>query len=518
VVIWLALADSHGVWSHLISTTLTSHLSNSLLLGAGTALLAGMIGTGAAWLVVTYRFPFSRLLEWALLAPLAVPGWIAAFAFVDLFDYSGPVQGGLRWMMGWTRPDDYMFPEIRSLPFAVLVLSLSLYPYVYLITRASFLEQSARTGEVARTLGTSSFRRFFALGLPMARPAIAIGVAVVAMEVMNDLGTSQAFAVPTLTTGIFSLWLDGRNLAGAAQLACLTLGIIMLLVMSEALNRRRLRFWQNGKAARPQVPMAVSRGAGALMTLACLVPVALGFVMPVLVMVNLAMGDFGLWLDRDLGRAVLHSVITGFAAACLATAAAVLVVLAARRPKSKVGGLLPLVTAGYGIPGAVLALGLLIPVSAFDNQLADLVAAVTGVEIGLILSGSAGLIILAYSIRFIAIPVGSLDGSFGGISPSLSAAARSLGAGPARVFRDVQLPLMRRTLATALLLVFVDCVKELPATLFLRPFNYDTLATRVFEKVSLEDYQSAAPAALLVMLLGLVAVFVLIRTAQGERR
>ena len=519
VVIWLALHDSAGVWAHLLRTTLSSYLLNSLALGLGTAILSGMIGVGAAWLVVNYRFPLSKVLEWALLAPLAVPGWIAAFTFVELFDYSGPVQRGIRAMMGWQTPAQSWLPDIRAMPFAILVLSLSLYPYVYLITRAAFLEQSSRTGEVARTLGASPFRRFFALGVPMARPAIAIGVTVVAMEVMNDLGTVTTFAIPTLTTGIFSLWLDGRNLAGAAQLACLTLAIIMLLVMFESYNRRRMRFWQTGKAGRSLSPAKPKTSHAIMMTLACLLPVLLGFILPVGVLFGLAAGDLGEWADPQLGKALLHSIGAGGIAAVCAVVAALFIVLMARsRRVGKLGNLLPLVTAGYGIPGAVLALGLLIPISALDNWFADAVEAVTGANIGLIMSGSAALLILAYVIRFIAIPVGSLDSSLGGISPSLAAAARSLGATPPRVVKLIQLPLMRRTIATALLLVFVDCVKELPATLFLRPFNYDTLATRVFEKVSLEDYQAAAPAALMVTAISLVAVLVLIEATRRARR
>ena len=515
---WLAVGDNRDVWSHLISSTLPSYLRNSLVLGIGTAAVAGMIGVGAAWLVVNFRFPLSRVLEWVLLAPLAVPGWIAAFTFVELLDYSGPVQRWIRGVMGWQTPAESWLPDIRTMPFAILVLSLSLYPYVYLITRAAFLEQAARTGEVARTLGASPFRRFYALGMPMARPAIAIGVAVVAMEVMNDLGTVTTFAIPTLTTGIFSLWLDGRNLAGAAQLSCLTLGIILILLMTEALNRRRMRFWQSGKPGRPSEPMVPGRLSGWLMTLACLLPVGLGFVLPVGVLISLSAGDFTAWADPGLIAALANSIFAGGAAAFIAVAGAIFIVLVARmRPEGRGGMLLPIVTVGYGIPGAVLALGLLIPISAFDNALADLIVNLTGRDIGLLLSGSAGLIVLAYAIRFIAIPIGSLDSSYGGISPSLPAAARSLGATEGRVFRRIQLPLMRRTIGTALLLVFVDCVKELPATLFLRPFNFDTLATRVFEKVSLEDYQAAAPAALFVTFISLCAVVVLIEATRRAR-
>jgi iron(III) transport system permease protein len=471
-----------------------------------------MVGTGAAWLVVMYRFPGARLFEWLLLLPLAIPAYVGAYALVDFLDYSGPVQTGLREAMGWASARDYWFPPVRSRGAAVVVLAAALYPYVYLLARAAFREQSGAAYEVARALGTGPAGLFLRVGLPLARPAIAAGTAVVMMETVNDYGTVAYFSVQTLTTGIFTTWLEADNAGGAAQISCLVLGLILMLVVLEKLGRRRLRFHQASRATRPVVPQRLGRGSGMLALGLCTVPVAVGFALPFGVILNHALRHPDTWVDPGLTRAFWHTLATGGAAALITVTAALVLVYAVRLARSGLPpAILPLASIGYAAPGAVLAVGILLPLAALDHRIADAVFWATGTDPGLILTGSAVAIVLAYSVRFFAIAVGATDAALGRIPPSFNMAARSLGQGAGGTLRRITLPLIRGTVGTALLLVFVDAVKELPATLLLRPFNYDTLATRVHEKASLEQIGQAAPAAVLVIAVGLAAVAVLAR-------
>ena len=340
------------------------------------------------------------------------------------------------------------------------------------------------------------------------------------METVNDFGVVDFFAVQTLTTGIFSVWLESGNAGGAAQIACLILTVILILVALEKSGRRKLKFHAAARHRRPITPVQLPFGAGCLAAGLCLVPFAMGFVLPVAVIVVQAILSPEAWVSAGLGRAFTNTLWVGATAAGLTVAAALFMVYGVRLSGSRLAQLLlPVTTIGYAAPGAVLAVGILIPVAAFDHRIADLVVSLTGYEPGLILTGSAAAIILAYSVRFFAIAQGAADSAFGRISPSLQMAARSLGRSQGGTLRDVYLPLMKGSVGTALLLVFVDCVKELPATLLLRPFNFDTLATRAHEKASLENLSEAAPAALLVIAVGLAAVALLARaTMRGDKR
>jgi iron(III) transport system permease protein len=517
-VVWTALNPVENIWPHLIATTLPRYLRNTLILAGGVGLLSAAVGAGSAWLVVIYRFPGSGLVQWLLLLPLAIPAYVGAYALVDFLEYSGIVQTALREAFGWTSARDYWFPQVRSRGAAVVVLAASLYPYVYLLTRAALREQSGAAYEVARSLGTGPLALFWRVGLPLARPAIAAGVAVVMMETVNDFGTVSYFAVQTLTTGIFTTWLEAGNAGGAAQIACLMLALILALVMTEKLGRRRLRFHQGGRAVRPVMPLALTGWRGGLALGLCLVPVAVGFVLPLAVILKHALTQRGGWVDPGLLRAFLHTLTTAGAAALICVAGALVMVYAVRLSRGAVPQvLLPLASIGYAAPGAVLAVGILMPLAALDHRLADLVTWITGQDPGLLLTGSAFAVVLAYSVRFFAIAVGASDAALGRIPPSLPMAARSLGQGAAGTLRRITLPLIRGSVGTALLLVFVDGVKELPATLLLRPFNYDTLATRVHEKASLEQIGQAAPPAILVVAVGLLAVLVLARANLGRR-
>jgi iron(III) transport system permease protein len=470
------------------------------------------MGTGAAWLVVTYVFPCRAVLQWALLLPLAVPAYVAAYALVDFLEYAGPVQTGLRAAFGWESAAEYPFPPIRTRGAAIIVLSGALYPYVYLLARAAFREQSAAGIDVARALGVGPFGRFWRVGLPLARPAIAAGVAIVMMETAADFGAVDHFAVQTLTTGIFSVWMQAGNLGGAAQLSTVVLGLIVILVTLEKFSRRRLRHSGTGRGGfRPVVPVRLAGWRGWLAMLACLIPFAGGFLLPIGVLLGHSF-NAAEWIEPGLARALIHSLGTGGIAAVLTVVLGVFMVYGTRLSGERLPLLLlPVTSIGYAAPGAVLGIGILIPLAAFDNALADLVDAVSGADPGLLLTGSTGALILAYVVRFFAIAQGAADGALGRIPPSLPMASRSLGRTAGQTLRSVHVPLMRASIGSALLLVFVDCVKELPATLILRPFGYETLATRVYAKARLEDITGAAPAALTITLVGLVAVGFLAR-------
>lgn len=512
VVLWMAATPEENIWPHLISTTLPRYFTNTGVLMLSVAVLSASVGTGAAWLLVMYRFPGARWLEWLLLLPLAIPAYVGAYALVNFLEYAGPLQTGLREVFGWTSARDYWFPEIRSRGAAVVVLSAAMYPYVYLLARAAFREQSGGIYEVARALGAGAFGRFWRVGLPLARPAIAAGAAIVMMETVNDFGVVDYFAVQTLTTGIFSVWLEGGNAGGAAQIAVVILVLILALVSLEKISRRKMRYFNPARPIRPVVPIRLRGVAGWAVMAACALPFAVGFVLPAGVIVQQALGASQGWLAPGLALALWHTVMAGGAAAVVTVAAALFLVYGVRLSGRALPRLLmPITTIGYAAPGAVLAVGLLIPMAAADNALADLVQRATGVNIGLVMTGSAFAVIYAYCVRFFAIAQGAADSAMGRITPSLPMAARSLGRTAGGTLRAVYLPLIRGSVGTALLLVFVDCVKELPATLLLRPFGFNTLATRVYEKASLENLADAAPAALLVIGVGLIAVLLLAR-------
>ncbi|PRY78978.1 iron(III) transport system permease protein [Yoonia maritima] len=510
-VIWFALTPTENIWPHMLRTTLPRYLTNTAVLMFSVGALTAMIGTGAAWLVVMYQFPGRRVLQWALLMPLAVPAYVGAYALVDFFEYAGPVQTALREAMGWTTARDYWFPAIRTRGAAVLVLSAALYPYVYLLARAAFREQSGAAYEVAQALGAGAFARFWRVGLPLARPAIAAGVAVVMMETVNDFGTVDYFAVQTLTTGIFSVWLQGGNLGGAAQLATCVLGLVIILVTLEKLSRRKSKFFGSARGQRPVTPTKLRGWCSYMVTLLCLLPVIGGFLLPVGVLLTHAF-DASQWVAPGLRKAMAHTITVGGIAAILTVLGGVFMVYGVRLTRKRLPALLMPVTAiGYAAPGAVLGLGILVPLARFDNALADTVVKFGFNDPGLIFTGSAAALVLAYVVRFFAIGQGTADAALGRVSPSLPMAARSLGRTAGGTLRAVHLPLLKASIGSALLLVFVDCVKELPATLLLRPFSYDTLATRVYAKASLENISEAAPAALMITLVGLAAVIFLAR-------
>ncbi|PIE06727.1 MAG: iron ABC transporter permease [Rhodobacterales bacterium] len=514
-ILWLALNPADNVWPHLAATVLPRYLTNTLILAGFVALISAMVGTGSAWYIAMYRFPGSRWLEWLLLFPLAIPAYVGAYALVDFLEYPGPVQTGLRALFGWESARDYWFPEIRSRWAAIVVLAAALNPYVYLIARAAFREQSGGIYEVARALGAGPLARFWRVGLPLARPAIVAGTALVMMETVADFGVVEFFAVQTLTTGIFTTWLELGNAGGAAQLALVILGLVLLLVGLEKASRSRSRFYRSARQSRPVETIRLTGWPAWLATALCTLPFAVGFVLPVAVIGWHAVVNREGWLAPGLGAALRNTLVVGGAAAVVTVAAALFLSYGVKLTASRLAKrIVPVTTLGYAAPGAVLGVGILIPLAAADNAIADTIWSLTGWDPGLILTGTAFAVVYAYAVRFFAIAQGAVESALDRVPPSLPLAARSLGRTAGGALRAVYVPLIKGSVGTALLLVFVDSVKELPATLLLRPFNYNTLATRVYEKASLEQIGQAAPAAMLVIAVGLLAVALAARTSK----
>nr|WP_232457195.1 iron ABC transporter permease [Burkholderia ubonensis] len=500
-------------WRHLVEFVLPQALANTLLLLAGVGAIVTLVGTGCAWLVTAYDFPGRRALTWALLLPLAVPTYIVAFAYLDLLHPIGPVQGAIRWLLGFDSPRQFRLPDLRSLPGAIFVLGFVLYPYVYLSTRAMFVTQSASLLEAARTLGAGRIATFWRVVVPLARPAIAVGVSLALLETLNDIGASEFLGVQTLTVSVYTTWITRSDLAGAAQIALAMLAIVVGMIVLERYGRRRQRY-AHGRRMRPLAPRRLSGpaawGAAALGWL----PVLLGFGAP------------AAYLAVETGKrlhlvgGVSAQLLTGLAntltialAATAATLACGLVVAWAARAQRDSAGTGParvgarIASLGYAVPGTVLAIGLLLPLAAADRA----IGAALGRD-GLILMGSAAALVIAYTVRFLAISAGSIEAGLARIPPSLEQAARSLGETAGGTLRRVHLPLLRPALTTSALLVFVDAMKELPATLLLRPLNFDTLATWLYAEAARGTYEEGAVAALAIVLAGLVPVILLART------
>lgn len=517
-IVAIALEPSGDTWPHLIANVLPGALRRTLLLLAGVGVLSLLIGTGTAWLVTMYRFPGRRYFQWLLLLPLAIPTYIIAYCYLELLDYSGTVQSGLRAFFGWHDARSYWFPEIRSLGGAILVMSAVLYPYVYITARASFIAQSVCILEVSRTLGRNATQTFWEVALPLARPALAAGVALALMETLNDIGAVEFFGVRTLTVAIYDTWLDRNNLAGAAQIACVMLLFVFTLLVLELALRGTRRFHHTTDKYRRLPEERLQGPRGALAALACGIPVLIGFVVPAAILLHDAFAHLAGGLAGAFWQAALNSLLLAAAAAALAVGFAVVLAYARRQTRSKlVQGASTIPAISYAVPGTVLAIGLLIPLAGFDNFVDSLARSLFGLSTGLLLSGTAFAIVLAYTIRFLAASLGAVEAGLSKVSRNIDAAARSLGATLGEMLFRVHLPLLRPALGAAALLVFVDSMKELPATLLLRPFNFDTLATQVFTLVSLYRYEEAGLSALTIVLASLAPVLLLHGIMAGSR-
>jgi iron(III) transport system permease protein len=517
-LIAIAAPGDAEIWSHLFAYVLAPALVDTALLLAGVAAVTVLTGVGTAWLVTTFDFPGRHALLWLLPLPLAIPTYVVAYVYVDLMDAWGPVQVLLRSLTGWTSPAQYWFPSVRSLGGAILLMGFVLYPYVHLAARAMFQTQNAALVEIARTMGAGPWRVARDVTLPLARPAIVAGLTLVLLEALNDIGLCEYLGVRTLTISIFTTWLNRGSLPGAAQIALMLLLLVAALIGIER-HARRSRRYASGD---PSPPPARTRLAGArafFTASACFLPVAIGFLVPFAYLAEQAVSRtlmFG--LDPDLAR---HATTTiGLASlATFATVAFGLALVSAtrllRRPYAQV--CLSVAGLGYAIPGTVLALGLLSPLIAIDHAVDRLVSAVTGSGVGLLLAGSGAAVVIAYVVRFLAIVIGLSNAAFGRISTDLDDAARSAGARPGAVVLTIHAPLARPALAGAALLVFVDCLKELPATLLLRPLNVETLSTYLYQFATRGSFEDGAVAALLIVLAGILPVIHIVKLADATR-
>ena len=515
-IAWSSLAGGGEAIADLAATVLPTYIANTALLMLLAGGFAGVVGTGCAWLIAATHFPGRRTLSWALVLPLAVPAYIAAYIYADLLDFAGPVQSALRSATGWG-PDDYVFPDIRSLGGGALVLGLVLYPYVYLLARTAFATQSLTQFRAARSLGAQPARAFWQVALPAARPAIAGGLALVLMEVLADFGVAEYFAIPTFSTGIFRSWLAAGDKPAALKLAAVMLLFVIALVTLEATTRRGRSDSRDGLAARDtgEPLVALSPLGKALALLACFMPVVLGFVVPVAYLATLALTDVAQNAAGDLPTYARGSLWLGLAAAGLCIAAALLLAFARARSRSRLtASAIRLATLGYALPGALLAVGLLAPLGAFDQSLTRFARDSLGWGGGLLLTGTSAILIYALSVRFLTVAYNTVSGGLARIPPALDAAARSLGAGPSRVLARIYAPLLAPSLAGAAALVFIDTLRELPATLILRPFNLETLATRTYRLASDERLVEAAIPALILLAAGLLPVLVLNRLGK----
>lgn len=501
--------------ARLAGTVLTQYVANTLALMALSGAIAGVAGVGCAWLVSAAEFPGRKVLGWALVLPLAVPAYIGAYVYADLLDFSGPVQTSLRAATGWG-VDDYWFPDIRSLTGAAFVLGFVLYPYVYLLARAAFASQSQHQFRAARSLGATPARAFWQVALPAARPAIAGGLALVLMEVLADFGVAQYFAIPTFSTGIFRTWLLMGDKPSAMGLAAIMLLFVIALIAFEAASRKGRTDSRDGLAQRNLGPLIeLSRTGKALALIACIVPVMLGFVIPAAHLGVLSVDPRAVAAVGELWTYARGSLWLGVATALFCVLAALVLGFGRTRSNSRVArGAIRLATLGYALPGALLAVGLLAPLGVVDVGLTRFARENLGYGGGLLLTGTSIILIYALSVRFLTVAFNSVDSGLSRIPPSLDAAARSLGAKPRRVLTRIYAPLLRPSLLAAAALVFIDTVRELPATLILRPFNLETLATRTYRLASDERLVEASTPALILLAAGLVPVLLLARTAK----
>ncbi|WP_175544880.1 iron ABC transporter permease [Variovorax sp. OV329] len=512
---WLALGADLSHWSHLAQFVLPKAALNTGLLLAGVGAMVLVIGTGCAWIVSSCDYPGRRVLNWALLLPLAMPTYIVAFAYLDLLHPIGPVQGAIRWVLGYDSPRDFRLPDLRSLPGAIFLLGFVLYPYVYLTARAMFMTQPAHLMEAARSLGESRTGAFFRVALPLARPALAVGVSLALLETLNDIGASEFLGIQTLTVAVYTTWITRSDLAGAAQIACAMLLIVLLLVLLERSGRKHRRYGsaQRMRAIQPR------RLRGTAAWLACVgtaLPVLIGFVAPAAYLVNetlkrLAQGggiSRGLWASLGNTLTLATGVTLVTVAAGLVVAWSVRSLGSTPNPARWQGRMASL---GYAVPGTVLAIGLLTPALALDAGLATLLG-----HAGLPLMSAGIVLVAACAIRFLAMPLGGIEAGLSRISPALEQASRLLGEGSGGTLRRVHLPLLQPAIAAGALLVFVDAMKELPATLLLRPANFDTLATLLYAEASRGTYEEGAIAALAIVLAGLLPVILLARNRLGS--
>lgn len=511
VILTNVVTGQASVWQHLIDTVLIDYISSSLILMLGVGAGSLLLGVPTAWLTSVCRFPGHKWLAWALLLPLAVPAYIIAYTYTGLLDFAGPVQTIIRDVTGLSY-GDYWFFDVRSLPGAIVMLSLVLYPYVYLMSRAAFLEQSANTLEVSRSLGYSHTKSFFKLALPLARPAIVAGVTLALMETLADYGTVKYFGVTSFTTGIMRTFNGFGDAAAASQLASVLLLFVTCLILMERYSRRRISYHASGIRKASNRKIELNKKQSIMAFCVCFLPVLLGFIVPAVQLLYWAVFSAES-IDASFIQLAWNSLYLAALAAIIAVFLALVLAYASRLNKRKtIQASVTVAGLGYALPGTIIAIGIIIPLAWLDHQIIAWVKNTFEVRLGLVLSGTLFALLFAYTVRFMAVSLGSIQSGLGKITPSLDAAGRSLGYKPLDVLRKIHIPLMKSSVLTALLIVFVDVLKELPATLILRPFNFNTLAVRAFELASDERLADAAPASLMIVLVGLAPVILLSRS------
>jgi len=516
VVLSSLLIPATDIWYHLATTVLPRYLANTAILMIGVGIGCTVIGVSCAWLVTMCQFPGARLFEWAVLLPLAIPAYVIAYTYTGLLDYAGPIQSQLR-ALGWLANNSRL-PELRSVGGAVVMLTLVLYPYVYLLARAAFLEQSVCVLEVGRTLGRTPWHCFTSIALPLARPGIIAGLALALMETLNDFGTVQYFAVDTFTTGIYRTWLGLGDVLAATQLAAVLLLFVILLIWLEKRSRGQARFHHTTARYRPLPRYQLHRARALAALVICGLPVVLGFVLPVIALAGWSLESAAAGIDERFISYARNSLLLAGIAAVLAVTLAVLIGYAKRfHGGGQVMRALRIATLGYAVPGTVIAVGTLLPLSWIDQLLNSATHWLFDRGIGLLLSGTVFALIYAYLVRFLAVAANAVDASLAKVTLSMDHAARSLGRTPWQTLRDVHAPIIRPSMISAGLLVFVDVMKELPATLILRPFNMSTLAVEVHHLASDERLIEAAPGALVIVLVGIVPVILMSRLIARSR-
>ena len=516
-LIVIAIGGETGdLWRHLIRYVIPTALWQTGLLLVGVAAVTVIVGVGTAWAVTTFSFPGRDALIWLLPLPLAIPTYIVAYVYVDILDALGPVQGALRAVFGWQSAADYWFPNVRSLGGAIFVIGFVLYPYVHLAARAMFQTQAAPLAEAARMLGARPWRLALHITLPLARPAIAVGLALALLETLNDIGASEYLGVQTLTLSIFTTWLNRNSLPGAAQIACFMLVIVAVLIWLERYGRSRRAFTMPVQDVRLASRIELTGVARWLAAGACFLPVFLGFILPAGYLAREVVTR-GLLVGFD--HSLLGHAFTTVTLAATATLFVLLIGFSAvaatrfvKRPAVAVS--VNIAGIGYAIPGAVLALGLLSPLVLIDEVINAVTGAFGGRSVGLLVAGSSAAVVIAYVIRFLAIATGLAQAGFARVPAEFDDVARMLGAGPSRLARTILLPLSRPAILGAALLVFVDCLKELPATLLLRPLNVETLSTYIYQFATRGNFEEGALAALIIVAVGILPVLLITRHAD----
>ncbi|MGY0635298.1 MAG: ABC transporter permease [Paraglaciecola chathamensis] len=505
------------LWQHLFATVLNDYVYHSLLIAFSVGGLTLLLGTSLAWLVARYEFAGRGTLQWLILLPMAMPAYILAYTYTGMLDVAGPLQTHLRATFNWTY-HDYWFPDVRSVSGAILMLSLVLYPYVYMLARTAFSEQSASFYEASRSMGVSGFGYFRKVAFPLARPAILTGTALTMMEAFADYGTVQYFGISTFTTGIFRTWNGLGNAIGAAQLAAVLTSFVLVLLLIEKHSRRRLRYFHQGQKQNSAKRLTLTPVSAVWAVIACLLPVSLGFIIPCAQLLIWAAERATTQIDSGFIDLIWNSFYLAASAALIAVGLALLFAYAKRlRSHWLLNSQVQIASLGYAIPGTVIAIGAMLMLSAADDALNALTESLFDTSVGLIFSGTLVALLLAYSVRFLAVALHNVEAGLQRIKPSMDDAARSMGLSSFAVLKTVHIPLLRASVLSAILLVFVDVLKELPATLILRPFNFNTLAVRTFELASEERLQDAAVPAIAIVLVGILPVVLLTRALESGK-